>query len=350
MPATSRAAVARLESAWTGGQYSIARALAGGGAAVALAVHGAQGHGPDAVLDLALAGLAAAVALGVGTAARTTTAVLLLLLPLSDALSGPLAATVAGWLSLHLFLPPAPWGSLAARGRVDPRGSWRMPRWYPLGCATMFFLDRLLAAAQAASQAEPRLAAVLLLLALLGLARRTAPAAWSASALLALAMAWQGNGSVPLALFFHLVTFQPAWAPGRRHAEASLVFHDGHCALCHAVVRTLLGEDRHGLLRFAPIGGEAWLRRFPKDQRTNLADSVLVVRGDEVLSKGHAVRDLLEQLGGLWWLPWLALRILPAVVVDAGYDVVAANRARWFGRKPSPCPLVPEALRMRMEA
>lgn len=326
------------------------RALAGGGAALALAVHGARGHGPDAVLDLALAGLAAAVALGVGAAARTTTVFLLVLIPLSDALSGPLAATVAGWLSLHLFLPRAPWGSLAARGRVDPRGSWRMPRWYPLGCATMFFLDRLLASAQAASDAEPWLAVVLLLLALFGLARRTAPAAWGASALLGLAMAWQGNGSVPLALFFHLVTFQPAWAPGRRHAQASLVFHDGHCALCHAVVRTLLCEDRHGLLRFAPIGGEAWRRRFPEDRQHRPADSVLVVRGDEEFSKGQAVRDLLQQLGGMWWLPWLALRVLPPFVVDAAYDVVAANRTRWFGRKSSTCPLAPEALRARMEA
>ncbi|HJY83632.1 MAG TPA: HTTM domain-containing protein, partial [Candidatus Binatia bacterium] len=34
-----------------------------------------------------------------------------------------------GWLLLaHAFLPPSPYGSWAARGRPDPAGSWRMPR------------------------------------------------------------------------------------------------------------------------------------------------------------------------------------------------------------------------------
>src|SRR5438045_3501769 len=34
----------------------------------------------------------------------------------------------AGWLLfVHFFLPPAPYGSFAARKRVDPRGGWQMP-------------------------------------------------------------------------------------------------------------------------------------------------------------------------------------------------------------------------------
>src|SRR5439155_7799507 len=33
-----------------------------------------------------------------------------------------------GWLLLaHACLPPAPYGSVAARGRIDPGGGWRMP-------------------------------------------------------------------------------------------------------------------------------------------------------------------------------------------------------------------------------
>ena len=34
-----------------------------------------------------------------------------------------------GWMLLaHAFLPPAPYGSLAARGRADPGGGWLMPQ------------------------------------------------------------------------------------------------------------------------------------------------------------------------------------------------------------------------------
>ena len=34
-----------------------------------------------------------------------------------------------GWMLLaHLFVPPAPYGSLTARGRADPAGGWHMPQ------------------------------------------------------------------------------------------------------------------------------------------------------------------------------------------------------------------------------
>ena len=35
---------------------------------------------------------------------------------------------VTSLLVLHLFVPPAPFGSVAALGRLDPGGGWRMPR------------------------------------------------------------------------------------------------------------------------------------------------------------------------------------------------------------------------------
>src|SRR5437879_7319379 len=39
------------------------------------------------------------------------------------------ALPYVGWLLLaHVFLPPAPYGSWAARGRPDPRGAWYMPQ------------------------------------------------------------------------------------------------------------------------------------------------------------------------------------------------------------------------------
>ena len=43
------------------------------------------------------------------------------------------------WLLLaHAFLPPAPYGSWAARGRADPAGGWRMPP--PIFCVAWVVL------------------------------------------------------------------------------------------------------------------------------------------------------------------------------------------------------------------
>jgi hypothetical protein len=129
---------------WTGGQYSLCRGLTGLGlcaAALALAIRetvpGARvpiiGVTP-AALVAALAALVWAVGLGDRIAA-----VVLLATGAGIVVAGPFptasaAVVLAAILVAHLLIPRAPYGSLAARGRVDPAGGWRMPRivWHGL--------------------------------------------------------------------------------------------------------------------------------------------------------------------------------------------------------------------------
>ena len=58
----------------------------------------------------------------------------------------------------------------------------------------------------------------------------------------------------------HLFVFDPGWLPARAPGTRRLVFFDGVCALCDGSVRFLIGEDRTGLLRFAPLQGETAAR------------------------------------------------------------------------------------------
>src|SRR5262245_37047023 len=149
-----------MKNGWTGGQYSLFRTLFG----LYLLVHflqlapwGAElfssagvlpdpslsplvnlfpnllglWDSPAVVLALLLGGSALALLFVVGLWDRVA-AILLwylwaCLFGRNPLISNP-ALPYVGWILLaHALLPPAPYGSLAARGRVDPRGSWRMP-------------------------------------------------------------------------------------------------------------------------------------------------------------------------------------------------------------------------------
>lgn len=144
---------------WTGGQYSLVRALFGTYLAVHFAallpwageVFSSEGmlpreaspllhlfpnvlavsDAPLTVVVLLCVALAASIALAIGFADRFAAVVVWYVLA---CLSGrnPLIANPSlpyvGWLLLmHAFVPPAPYLSWAARGRTDPRGNWRFP-------------------------------------------------------------------------------------------------------------------------------------------------------------------------------------------------------------------------------
>jgi predicted DCC family thiol-disulfide oxidoreductase YuxK len=128
------------------------------------------------------------------------------------------------------------------------------------------------------------------------------------------------------------------------------VFYDGHCGLCHGTVRFLLRRDAAGVFRFAPLQGPTFAETVPADVRAALPDSLVVVRADgELLLRSTATVHMLRRLGGGWRALGAAFGLVPAVLRDALYDLVARVRLRVFGTKDDTCPLVPRELAQRFD-
>jgi predicted DCC family thiol-disulfide oxidoreductase YuxK len=276
-------------------------------------------------------------------------------------------AALALVLLLHAFTPGAPYGSLAARGRPDPGGRWHFPRGLYLVGWTFFLIcwvhrliDSLILGDRASGLfGVPVWAGILIVMLLasvevvalvLSLNRRIRPYAWVV--LLGMRVVWAGavgiNNANEGLLLLLLFVFNPGWiaAAGKGH---EVVFYDGHCSLCQGVVRFLLAEDRRGVFRFAPIGGEAYTRMIPEEKRRSLPDSVIVLRTDgELLVRSAATLHLAERVGGIPRIKAQILNRLPRRVNDAWYELVARNRNRLFPRKESSCPLIPERHRAKM--
>jgi predicted DCC family thiol-disulfide oxidoreductase YuxK len=296
-----------------------------------------------------------------------------------------------GWLLLaHVFLPPAPYGSLAARGRPDPGCGWRMPgsifavAWILLalgysysgytklvspswvdGTALERVLNNPLARPGPVRDLVLSFPAWLLKLgtwaglglelsfAPLALFRRARPIVWGLLLLMHLSLivlidfADLSFGMVMI----HFFTFDPAWIRPLASSKPETIFYDGGCGLCHRWVRFVLAEDRTGqAFRFAPLQGDAFQNSLNEKDRANLPDSVVVLRDDgRLLMRSRAIFYILRRLGGLWRLLAAPVAILPAGLMDGAYDAVARIRHRLFPKPGDLCPVIPADLRKRFD-
>lgn len=122
-------------------------------------------------------------------------------------------------------------------------------------------------------------------------------------------------------------------APVARDAHPVLL-HDGTCVLCDGSVRAVLVVDRARRFRFAALESRAavaLLHAAAAGPVIAPGSVVLLARG-RVWRRSSAVVQVLFALGGPWVLLGALLWLVPKPVRDACYDLVAANRTRWFGR------------------
>ncbi len=112
-----------------------------------------------------------------------------------------------------------------------------------------------------------------------------------------------------------------------------LYFFDGECVLCSRFVAFCLKRDPDGRLKFAsaqsPLGKRVLgALGLPDD---TLDRTILLLEDGRVYTRSTAALRALRHLRGpaRWLYP---LILVPKVLRDPIYDVVARNRIRWFGR------------------
>lgn len=129
-------------------------------------------------------------------------------------------------------------------------------------------------------------------------------------------------------------------------APHALLLFDGVCNLCNTTVNFVIDRDPAGYFRFAALQSEAaapHLARYGLDAA--VLDSVVLIEDGRVYRKSTAALRVARRLRGAWPLLRLLLAV-PRPLRDAVYDLVAANRYRWFGRRDA-CRIPTPALRAR---
>ena len=129
----------------------------------------------------------------------------------------------------------------------------------------------------------------------------------------------------------------PAQAsPATSHTH--LLLYDGHCGLCSRLVQFVLMRDRRGVFRFARLQGDVGKAMVARSGGTTdrLTTFYVVTRFEtreaRVLTKSTAALFVAGELGWPWGVTRIA-RLVPAVLLDRVYDLIAATRYRTFGRR-----------------
>ena len=123
-----------------------------------------------------------------------------------------------------------------------------------------------------------------------------------------------------------------------------VIFFDGECNLCNSAVQYVIRHDKKEQFLFAPLQSDAG-RQVLQLMPGNIPDSFILYHNGKIYIKSSAALQTAWLLGG-WRTGLYAFIIVPRLLRDAVYNLVARNRYRLFGRRDS-CMVPTEELKAR---
>ena len=122
----------------------------------------------------------------------------------------------------------------------------------------------------------------------------------------------------------------------------SILLYDGFCNLCSTLVQFIIKRDKSGRIMVIPLQSEKGESLIAESgiNPVNL-NSVLFISSGTFYLKSSAVLHLSKELGWPWGLLY-GFIIVPPLIRDSFYDLVARYRYRLFGKRNT-C-LVPDQL------
>ena len=125
------------------------------------------------------------------------------------------------------------------------------------------------------------------------------------------------------------------------HTPRPVLFFDGVCNLCNSSVQFVIRHDKKKRFLFAQLQSPKGAEALSKANNAGAGSgSVILFHNDVYYTRSSAVLYTARLLGGIWQLAFIFI-IIPPVIRDAAYNVIALNRYRWFGHSDA-C-MVPSA-------
>lgn len=124
-----------------------------------------------------------------------------------------------------------------------------------------------------------------------------------------------------------------------------IVLYDGVCNFCDASVKFIWKRNASGSIHFASLQSETGKQLLRQFQIPESTDSFVFIEHNKAYTESDAAFRVVRHLDGAWKLI-ATLRIFPKRLRDAGYQLLAKNRYKWFGQKDV-CTIPPVDVRAR---
>ncbi|WP_421938734.1 thiol-disulfide oxidoreductase DCC family protein [Pedobacter sp.] len=118
-------------------------------------------------------------------------------------------------------------------------------------------------------------------------------------------------------------------------SQNAVIFFDGVCNLCNSAVQFVIRHDQKDHFSFSPLQGEFASAILPEfDIIPYKLNSILLLDEGRLYTKSSAALRITKKLSGLWPLLY-GLIVIPKVIRDWFYDIIAKNRYKWWGKQES---------------
>ena len=126
-----------------------------------------------------------------------------------------------------------------------------------------------------------------------------------------------------------------------------IILFDGVCNLCHASVQFIIKNDKNDVFRFASNQSEIGQKiiLWSKIDLSKTDSIILFDPENGTFIESEAAFKIAKELKGLYrYLFYLSF--LPKKLTDFGYQFIAKNRYKWFGKQEN-CLLPTKALQAK---
>ena len=113
-----------------------------------------------------------------------------------------------------------------------------------------------------------------------------------------------------------------------------IVLFDGVCNFCATSVQFIIRHDKTNSLKFSSLQSALGQELLTKYNMSKDLEGVVFIENNKAYFKSAAAFKIVRYFGGFWRI-LNVFSILPLFVTDFGYDIIAKNRYRWFGKKDS---------------
>jgi predicted DCC family thiol-disulfide oxidoreductase YuxK len=115
-----------------------------------------------------------------------------------------------------------------------------------------------------------------------------------------------------------------------------LILFDGVCNLCNSTVQWVIERDKEERFHFATLQSVSARRELERvmdpEEIDSLPDSIVFLDSKGVHTRSTAALRIAQGLGPPYALLGVGL-VVPRLIRDALYDLIARHRYRWFGRR-----------------
>lgn len=110
-----------------------------------------------------------------------------------------------------------------------------------------------------------------------------------------------------------------------------IIFFDGICVFCNKSINLLEDLDKKNKFKFATLQGETAKQLLAISLVSGDLKSLVFYKQGKIFLKSSAVIEIVFQLGGFWKLIKITY-IIPKIIRNIFYDLIAKNRYNWFGK------------------